>query len=117
MLKYFVRPHICLSECVWGILFQLEFWEEGRGFESGSCFFFFLGGGGGGGGLWGVCFLKWNILRDERGGWFHFNFGGLFFIQGIFVLFFFCLVVELYYYLFNIHSFIHTIFFVYCRDV
>ena len=44
---------------------------------------------------------------------------GLFFIKGTFCLliFFLCFVVELYSYLFNIHSFIHTIFFVYCGEV
>ena len=35
MFVYFVRAHVCLSECGCGILFQVGFWE-GCGIESVS---------------------------------------------------------------------------------
>ena len=79
-----------------GLSLQLCFFG-GCGFESTSLF---LGGGG--------SFFK--IL-------FYFDFLGDFFFKGNFFFFSFCFVVEVYLYLFNIYTFIHTIFFVFCGEV
>ena len=79
MFEYFVKAsRLFVCGCGCGILFQVGFGREGRGFESGfgregrgfeSGSWF--GGGGGG------CFLKWSFVGGW--GWFYFDFLGDYF--------------------------------------
>ena len=91
---------------------------EGRGFESTS---WFLGGVGLSlqpcfSGVVGlsphVCFLgvRGFFIFLLFGWWFYFDFLGDYFLKGLFYFFYF--VLEVYLYLFNIHTFIYVILFV-----